>query len=594
MRGGDMRLLPRWLVEVVTVVFVVWGCRQTATERRRGAVVASVAVSGFGDDGSGGVAVVRGMVMVVLVAVGQQPERRGREKAMLANNLKVLPMLNAPDQTSDPRKGGDCSGSVGGDVGVVGVDDGGVGGCCCGRRRGGSGDGDGSGVMMVVVLWWAAVGRQPEERAARAATTTVKVAVERDVVAEVDAGIDMEVDVGVDVEDKVEDEFESSVRGTMEVGVDVTAGIDILDAMLIPDVVERLEHVEEGLQDFYDHNMTITRSGPCTVRCGKCKKVGHLTRDCKAADCTTSNQRGQVVNHRVFTCFECGRQGQYKSDCPKLKDQNRGNKTGNKNGVGEARGKAYVLGVDRSFVSTTLSTLLDITPDTLDVSYVVDVGVNIEDEVEDEVESRDRGTMEVGVDVVAGIDIPDAMLMPDAVKRLELVVEGLHDIYDHVIEIPLQRIEDIETGQRELEARGLIAGGERVSLLDQVASLERSNARLRGTMMMERTRADRFRRRNITITHSGITPEAIKELINRRVEEALAAYEATRAANAIEAKSQSQNGSDDDNEMVEMEMVEMEMVEIEMVEMEMMETEIQMRIIGVLGLLLENIHTKTS
>nr|GFB28595.1 reverse transcriptase domain-containing protein [Tanacetum cinerariifolium] len=54
--------------------------------------------------------------------------------------------------------------------------------------------------------------------------------------------------------------------------------------------------------------------GPCTVRCGKCKKVGHLTQDCKAADSTTSNQRG------------------------------RGKKTGNKNGVGEARGKAYVLG----------------------------------------------------------------------------------------------------------------------------------------------------------------------------------------------------------------------------------------------------------
>nr|GFA40619.1 hypothetical protein [Tanacetum cinerariifolium] len=30
--------------------------------------------------------------------------------------------------------------------------------------------------------------------------------------------------------------------------------------------------------------------------------------------------------------------------CPKLKDQNRGNKAGNKNGVVEARGKAYVLG----------------------------------------------------------------------------------------------------------------------------------------------------------------------------------------------------------------------------------------------------------
>ncbi|GKF12888.1 putative reverse transcriptase domain-containing protein, partial [Tanacetum coccineum] len=92
----------------------------------------------------------------------------------------------------------------------------------------------------------------------------------------------------------------------------------------------------------------------------------------------------------------------YKSDCTKLKDQNHGNKVGNKNGVGEARGKAYVLGggdanpdsnvvkgmfllnnhyafilfdsgADRSFVSTTFSTLLDMTPDTLDVSYAVEL-----------------------------------------------------------------------------------------------------------------------------------------------------------------------------------------------------------------------------
>nr|GEY80338.1 hypothetical protein [Tanacetum cinerariifolium] len=42
-------------------------------------------------------------------------------------------------------------------------------------------------------------------------------------------------------------------------------------------------------------------------------------------------------------------------------------------------------------------------------------------------------------------------------------------------------------------------------------------------------------------------PEAIKELVNRRVEEALAAYEATRAANALEAENQSQNGINDDN-----------------------------------------------
>ncbi|GJV07645.1 putative reverse transcriptase domain-containing protein [Tanacetum coccineum] len=66
----------------------------------------------------------------------------------------------------------------------------------------------------------------------------------------------------------------------------------------------------------------LYHEGPCTVRCGKCNKVGHLTQDCK-----------------------CGRQGHFKSDFPKLKDQNRGNKARNKNGVGEARGKAYVLGL---------------------------------------------------------------------------------------------------------------------------------------------------------------------------------------------------------------------------------------------------------
>nr|GEX05581.1 putative reverse transcriptase domain-containing protein [Tanacetum cinerariifolium] len=125
-------------------------------------------------------------------------------------------------------------------------------------------------------------------------------------------------------------------------------------------------------------------------------------------------------------------------------------------------------------------------------------------------------------------------------------------------------------------ARTPLCERERASLLEQVASLERSNARLRGTMMLERARADSFRRRvrfieselrqirrfryyekmrfrrlktfaSMTITRSGMTPEAIKELANRRVEEALAAYEATHSANALEAENQSKNGSGDDN-----------------------------------------------
>ncbi|GJX99672.1 putative reverse transcriptase domain-containing protein, partial [Tanacetum coccineum] len=142
--------------------------------------------------------------------------------------------------------------------------------------------------------------------------------------------------------------------------------------------------------------------GPCTVRCGKCNKVGHLTKDCKAMISTTSTQRGQVVNQRALTYFKCERQGHFRSNCLKLNDQNRGNKTRNKSRIGEARGKAYVLGggdanpnsnvitgmfllnnhyasvlfdsvTDRSFVSTTFSTLLDIILDTLDVSYDVEL-----------------------------------------------------------------------------------------------------------------------------------------------------------------------------------------------------------------------------
>nr|GEV83139.1 putative reverse transcriptase domain-containing protein [Tanacetum cinerariifolium] len=85
--------------------------------------------------------------------------------------------------------------------------------------------------------------------------------------------------------------------------------------------------------------------GPYTVRCRKCNKVRHLTHDCKVTNSTTSTQRGQIVNQRVVICFECRRQGHYISDCLKLKDQNHGNKTGNKNEVREARGKAYVLDV---------------------------------------------------------------------------------------------------------------------------------------------------------------------------------------------------------------------------------------------------------
>nr|GEV92112.1 hypothetical protein [Tanacetum cinerariifolium] len=127
-------------------------------------------------------------------------------------------------------------------------------------------------------------------------------------------------------------------------------------------------------------------------------------------------------------------------------------------------------------------------------------GISPLERFRDSISQEDSVEEDIDTDVLEDIEA-DAKAVEVAVDR------DVEAEIDACIEIPLQRIEDIETSQRELEARSLIAGGESASLLEQVVSLERSN--------------------NMIITYSGMTPEAIKELVNRRVEEALAAYEAT-------------------------------------------------------------------
>ncbi|GJT39273.1 putative reverse transcriptase domain-containing protein [Tanacetum coccineum] len=121
----------------------------------------------------------------------------------------------------------------------------------------------------------------------------------------------------------------------------------------------------------YNHN------GPCTTKCYKCNKFGHLGRNCRSSA-----------------------SGHFKTDCPKLKNNNnnRGNQVRNAN----APAKVYAVGhagtnpdsnvvtgmfllnnryasilfdtsVDRSFVSTTFSFQIDITPSTMDHYYDVEL-----------------------------------------------------------------------------------------------------------------------------------------------------------------------------------------------------------------------------
>nr|GEU38228.1 reverse transcriptase domain-containing protein [Tanacetum cinerariifolium] len=147
----------------------------------------------------------------------------------------------------------------------------------------------------------------------------------------------------------------------------------------------------------YCNRCKLHHEGQCTVRCHNCRRVGHLTRDCRSVMAVTT-QGILGPNQKVVTCFECGAQGHYRKNCPKFKNQNRRNKAR----VPDARGKAYVLGggdpnpgsntvtgtfllndhhaymlfnlgADRSFISNAFSMLLDITPSALDVSYAVEL-----------------------------------------------------------------------------------------------------------------------------------------------------------------------------------------------------------------------------
>ncbi|GJS65504.1 hypothetical protein Tco_0680068 [Tanacetum coccineum] len=125
-----------------------------------------------------------------------------------------------------------------------------------------------------------------------------------------------------------------------------------------------------------------------------------MTRDFRTSVPATT-QGAPVANQKAtVTCYEYGKQGHYRSECSGLKNQNRRNQARN----GEARGRAYALGggepnqnpnivigtfllnnnyasilfdtsADRSFVSTTFSPLIEITPTTLDTKYVIENSV---------------------------------------------------------------------------------------------------------------------------------------------------------------------------------------------------------------------------
>nr|GFA33364.1 reverse transcriptase domain-containing protein [Tanacetum cinerariifolium] len=75
----------------------------------------------------------------------------------------------------------------------------------------------------------------------------------------------------------------------------------------------------------YCNKCKLHHVGTCIVKCGNCKRVGHITRDCKAS-VVAMNQRSNVANPKaIITCYECRRLGYFRNKCQKLRNQNQVN-----------------------------------------------------------------------------------------------------------------------------------------------------------------------------------------------------------------------------------------------------------------------------
>ena len=128
----------------------------------------------------------------------------------------------------------------------------------------------------------------------------------------------------------------------------------------------------------------LHHNGPCYVKCRKCQRTGHQTRDCKVT--------GANLQPVAVVCHECGEKGHYRNRCPKLAANQNNNARGRVYVMGEGNDQqgpdvvtgtfplnnhlAKVLfdsGADRSFVSIAFASLLNCTPTELDTTYEIEL-----------------------------------------------------------------------------------------------------------------------------------------------------------------------------------------------------------------------------
>nr|GEW20718.1 retrotransposon protein, putative, Ty3-gypsy subclass [Tanacetum cinerariifolium] len=170
----------------------------------------------------------------------------------------------------------------------------------------------------------------------------------------------------------------------------------MMTAKMFPEESDNIEKYIGSLPDMI-HGIVMA-SKPKTMQ-DACNRVGYLACDCRSpTNANIVNNQRETREGQKATCFEYGSQGHFKRECPKLKNNKRGNQGGN----GNAPTKVYMvgnagttpdsnvvtgmfllnnryasilfdIGSDRSFMSTAFSSQIDITPTTLDHYYDVEL-----------------------------------------------------------------------------------------------------------------------------------------------------------------------------------------------------------------------------
>nr|GEY40203.1 putative reverse transcriptase domain-containing protein [Tanacetum cinerariifolium]GEY56686.1 putative reverse transcriptase domain-containing protein [Tanacetum cinerariifolium] len=130
---------------------------------------------------------------------------------------------------------------------------------------------------------------------------------------------------------------------------------------------------------------TLHHTRPCTIKCNTCNKVGHMTRNCRNKGPATRSNLLPVT----ITCHACGEKGHYANQCRKTTNNN-------------AQERAYMLrdrnahrdpnvvtcmfllnqhlarvlfdsGADKSFISISLASMLNISPTIIDTFYNIEI-----------------------------------------------------------------------------------------------------------------------------------------------------------------------------------------------------------------------------